>query len=52
MAHFIEKCVDHNWIVAQCRCPTFDKPLRDVPCPGPPACPGAAIAVTGSTDDP
>lgn len=42
--HFIEKCRDHNWVVAQCRCPGRDKAVHLVPCPGFPTCPGAAAS--------
>lgn len=35
-SHYMEKC-EHGTLVAQCRCPSLDKPVRIVPCPV--ACP-------------
>lgn len=32
MSHFIEKCIDCNIVISQCRCPSKDKQLRLTVC--------------------
>lgn len=36
--HMVDRCREHYNIVAQCRCPSPNKTVRYVPCPGPAYC--------------
>lgn len=33
MTHHRDICIEHGLLVAQCRCPSKDKPVHKVPCP-------------------